>query len=249
MGDKVHGYVYPELKDQVVIVSGGGSGIGQAVVMDLLGNGVRVASFDLSHDETQAKARELDAPGTLECLRVDVSDSASCRSAVDRIHEAHGRIDALLNIAGIAPRTEVPDLTDEIWDRVIRTNLSGTFYLTSAVLRHMIPKKRGRIVNFSSGIARMGRRGQAAYAASKGGVAAFSRTLAHEVHEHGITVNTIFPAADTPMMQREEPMRDMLVGLGLPKPEQLTSGILFWLSDAAEAWTANEMETFLSTPM
>lgn len=239
---------FTELRDQVVILSGGGSGIGQALLLDLLENDARVASLDVNNEATERLVRDRKRGENALLLTVDVADSAACRAAVDRVHTAWGRIDALLNVAGIAPRAEIQDLTDEIWDRVIRTNLYGTFFLTREVLRYMIPRKRGRILNFSSGVAKMGRVGQVAYAASKGGVAALSKSLAHELQKHGITVNTIFPAADTPLMRREEPPQivEMLHQMGLPEPSRLTSGILFWLSDAAKEWTGNEMEWFMS---
>ena len=238
-------YRYPELENQVVIVTGGGSGIGQALVSDLLRNKARVVSIDLDNDATRRLiAEQSDAAGEVLFKTLDVADSAACGAAVDEAHARYGRIDGLLNVAAIAPRCDFSELTDEVLQRVIAVNLNGTLYPTRAVLRHMIPRRRGRIVNFASRIAISGHPGQSAYAATKGAVRSFSRNLALEVAQYGITVNTIFPTADTPIRREETPEEVRRVQeLGIPQPYQVTSGILFWLSDAAREWTANELRS------
>jgi len=180
---------------RVAVVTGGARGIGAAITEALARDGVVVGA---GYSSNRAPAEELQAKLTGEGFSVsihqgNVGEPADCLRVVDEVLAAHGRIDYLVNNAGITVDKTVRKLTVEDWHAVLRTNLSGAFYMTKAVLEHMLQRGSGRIVNISSVIGKTGNIGQANYSASKAGLFGFSKSLALETARKGITVNCVAP--------------------------------------------------------
>ncbi len=192
---------------RTAIVTGGAGGIGEAVVRRLARDGVEVAIFDLDSAAAERLAESVVAEGGLATgYRCDVGDPTSVSEAVGRFVEATGRVDALVNNAGIlTPEKALADVSADEFDRILRVNLRSQFLMSQAVVAHMIANGQGRIVNVASR-SWLGGAGIGAYAASKGGVISLTRSLALELGVHGITCNAISPAAvDTPMFRAMDP--------------------------------------------
>jgi NAD(P)-dependent dehydrogenase (short-subunit alcohol dehydrogenase family) len=190
----------PQLDSRVAIVTGAGSGIGRAITLGLAAEGASVCVADLVGDRAETVAAEVEAagPGAM-AYQVDVSDSAAVDRMVSAVTSHFGTLDILVNNAGTLAYAPVVDMTDEQWDRVVAVNLRGTFVCSRAALRHMISRRRGRIVNTASGRGIHGSPGAAVYGATKAAVINITRALAVEVAPFGITVNAISPGpTDTP---------------------------------------------------
>lgn len=182
---------------RVIWITGGSSGIGKAAVRKFAGTCDRVA-FTFLHSE--AAARALESETGAFAIRADVSDSAQVNRARDAILSRFGRIDALVCAAGVAGKGLVMDQTDEAYDRIMNTNLFGTFAAIRAVLPCMIERRGGSIVTVSSMWGETGGACEALYSASKAGIIGLTRAVAKEVGSAGIRVNCISPGViDTPM--------------------------------------------------
>ena len=182
---------------RVIWITGGSSGIGKAAVRKFAGAGDRVA-FTFLHSE--AAARALESETGAFAIRADVSDSAQVNRARDTILSRFGRIDALVCAAGVAGKGLLMDQTDETYDRIMNTNLFGTFAAIRAVLPCMIERRGGSIVTVSSMWGETGGACEALYSASKAGIIGLTRAVAKEVGSAGIRVNCISPGViDTPM--------------------------------------------------
>jgi len=164
------------LEGQIAIVTGGARGLGHATAARLERDGARVAVFDLDGEPP-----------------VDVTDEARVREAVSAVLAEHGRVDILVNNVGVYPHRPFEELTFEEWRRVLATNLDSVFLCTHAVFPAMRERRYGRIVNVSSATFLIGFPEMTAYIASKGAIIGFTRSLAHEAGEHGITINAIAP--------------------------------------------------------
>jgi 2-hydroxycyclohexanecarboxyl-CoA dehydrogenase len=188
------------LEGRVAMVTGGGRGIGAAIAARLARLGASVAVCDLDATTAQSTAAALPANGL--AVRMDVSSSAEVVDAVARIGDELGPIDLLVNNAGFDVIEPFMDSAEETWDRLWQVNLKGQIICCQAVLAaHMIPNQRGRIVNIGSDAGRVGSTGEAVYSATKGGVIAFTKTLAREMARHQITVNCVCPGpTDTPLL-------------------------------------------------
>ena len=199
------------LSGKVVLVSGGSRGIGRAVVELFARDGADVVFF---YRANAAAAQEvvdgvLAGGGKCQALQADVCDAAGVAAAVDQVVESRGRIDVLVNNAGIVRDNLLGMLEDEDIRAVLDTNVGGVFNLTRAVSRHMISKRSGRIVNLSSVAAQKGGRGQSNYAASKGAIEAFTRAMAVELASRKITVNCVAPGViETEMSQQVRDLAD-----------------------------------------
>lgn len=179
------------MKDTVTIVTGGSQGIGKAIAEFLAGKGGDIAIFDvIDGDDTVAAIS--DKGRRCQFYRVDVADVQAVGEAVDSVVKEMGKIDNLVNNAGITSDKLLLRMKEEDWDRVIRVNLKGVFSCTKAVIRHML-KTGGSIVNISSIAGVMGNAGQANYAASKAGIIGFTKSIAREYGERGIRANAIAP--------------------------------------------------------
>jgi NAD(P)-dependent dehydrogenase (short-subunit alcohol dehydrogenase family) len=180
-----------------VIITGGASGMGEGLVRAFPQLGARVVSLDVTEESGTRIATEAGA----EFVRVDVSDKTSVDAAIDAATERLGGLDVLIHAAGIAPSSPGESTTPELWNRIMAINALGTMLTNQAAFRHL-KEHGGRILNFASAAGVAGLPGKSAYAASKGAVLGFTRTVAVEWARYGITVNAIAPAIWTPMYDR-----------------------------------------------
>jgi acetoacetyl-CoA reductase len=180
---------------RVAIVTGGARGIGAAITTTLARSGVHVAAgYSSNSKAAEELAGKLNAEGlSVSVHQGNVGEPADCERVVAEVLAAKGRVDHLVNNAGITVDKTMRRMSVEDWHAVLRINLSGAFYMTKAVLDHMLENKFGRIVNISSVIGQMGNIGQVNYAASKAGLFGFSQSLARETAFKGITVNCVAP--------------------------------------------------------
>ena len=179
----------------VALVTGGARGIGSAITTMLAKNGVRVAAgYSRDKDAAEALQQRLAREGAEVSIHQGRVDSIEdCQRVVDEVMQRFGRVDFLINNAGITVDKTVRKMTAEDWHNVLNVNLFGAFAMTKAVLEHMIERGSGRIVNISSVIGETGNVGQANYAASKAGLFGFTKSLALEMARRGITVNVVAP--------------------------------------------------------
>ena len=180
-----------DMTGQVALVTGGVRGIGLAISERLASRGVAVAA-GYSRDAEKAKSFAAAHEGAT-IHQGNIGSSADCERVVGEVLEQHGRLDILVNNAGITIDKTVRRMTPEDWDRVVQVNLSGAFYLSRAILQHMLDRGSGRIINISSVIGESGTIGQANYAAPKSGLFRLSMRLAQETARKGITVNSVAP--------------------------------------------------------
>ncbi|MFF4239308.1 SDR family NAD(P)-dependent oxidoreductase [Actinomadura geliboluensis] len=217
---------------QVVIVTGGANGIGAALARGVGAAGGTAVVFDIAH------AADLDAAPGVEQVAVDVADRDAVFAAVEQTLARHGRVDGLVAGAAVQPRAAVAGMAADEWRRVLGVNLDGVVWCCQAVLPSMTERRSGSIVVFSSGLAHMGRAEASAYAASKGALVSFAKSLAAEVAEHRIRVNVLAPGViDTPQFQAANPAggerEHWARTTGIGTPEDVVGPLLFLLSDAA----------------
>ena len=234
------------LENSIVVVTGGGGGIGSAACLRLAQEGARVAVLDRDLAAAQATAERIqNNQGQALALACDITQRAQVDAAIQAIHQAWGAVNVLVNNAGWDVFKPFTQTTEQDWERLIAINLTGALHMHHAVLPDMVEQKRGRIVNVASDAARVGSSGEAVYAACKGGLVAFSKTLAREHARHNITVNVVCPGpTDTALLAgvtdaapNPEKLRDAFVKaipLGrLGQPQDLASAIAFFASDDA----------------
>jgi len=225
---------------RVSIVTGASQGIGEAIALDLAAEGATVVLVDVQKDKLEAVARAVaGAGGRADVRAADVSDTAAAQAVADAVVAAHGRIDHLVNNAGITRDGLLMRMKEEDWDAVLRINLKGVFNFSKAVVRTMIGARYGRIVNIASVVGLMGNAGQANYAASKAGAIAFARSLAREVAARGVTVNCVAPGYISTAMTEglpEEVKTAFLEIIPMKKfglPKDVASAVKFLLSEDA----------------
>jgi 3-oxoacyl-[acyl-carrier protein] reductase len=231
-----------EFAGKVALITGGSRGIGRAIALAFAARGATAAicyrSGATAAGEVAAEAER--NGGRVTAYQADVGWSEQARALVETVLREHGRIDILVNNAGVFPRTPVVDITDEEWEEVMRSNLYATFYCSRAVLPHMMARGSGIIVNMGSIAGKRGSRWHAAYAAAKGGVFAFTRSLAKEAIPHGIRVNAVCPGRveteifGTQLDQSERARFIAEAPIGrLSAPEEVASAVLFLASGAS----------------
>ena len=182
------------LAGKAAIVTGAGRGLGRSMAMALVEAGATVTAAARNEDELVAFVEEAERSGghALACP-TDVTDESSVENMVDATVKAWGRVDILVNNSGIVASTPLIEQSTEEWDRVIATNLRGTFLVTRAVGRHLVRQRSGKVVNIASNFALQGVANHAAYSASKAAVIAFTRSMAIEWARFGVQVNAIAP--------------------------------------------------------
>jgi 3-oxoacyl-[acyl-carrier protein] reductase len=188
---------------RVALVTGASQGIGRACALALAEGGALVALAARNEEKLAAVAREIEAKGGQAAgFRMDVGNEAEVKAAVKAVIERFGKVEILINNAGITKDTLIMRMKREDWDSVIQTNLSGAFFTTQAVIGSMLKPRWGRIINITSVFGQTGQAGQANYSASKAGLIGFTMAMAREVASRGITVNAVAPGyIDTAMTE------------------------------------------------
>lgn len=183
------------LENKVALITGGSRGIGEAIVRKFAGLGAKVAfTYRSSSEKSDALVAELNAAGgETAAFQSDAGNFAQAEELVKAVTEKFGQIDILINNAGITKDNLMLRMSEEQWDQVIETNLKSVFNLTKQVLRPMMKKRNGSIINMSSVVGVFGNAGQANYAASKAGIIGFSKSIAKEVGSRNIRCNVIAP--------------------------------------------------------
>jgi acetoacetyl-CoA reductase len=230
------------LRDRVGIVTGGSRGIGGAISSLLAEDGATVAVLGLPEDRgrTNALASSLNgAAKRLHFYETDVSVYHRCEETVAAVLEEHGRIDFLVNNAGITRDHTIRKMTVDEWEAVLQVNLSGPFFMIKAVLESMVERGYGRIVNISSVVGVTGNFGQANYAAAKAGLIGLTKTVAREVAKRGITVNAVAPGFIDTDMTKAMPSAAIESAIAqtpkhrLGQPEEVARLVRFLLDDNA----------------
>ena len=193
-----------QLEGLVALVTGAGGGIASASVEHLARAGCNIAAVDVDREAAlRVAARVAELGRQAVAIDADLALATAVDSAIEQAIEAYGRIDVLVNAVGVGGVSPVADHPEELWDRVMGINLKSIFLVCRRVLPHMMERRSGRIVNITSRAAYQSRGGTAAYAASKGGLLAFSRVLAVEGGPYGITVNNVAPGTTLTPMTRD----------------------------------------------
>jgi 3-oxoacyl-[acyl-carrier protein] reductase len=229
------------LSGKVALVTGASQGIGESIAKALAAAGAHVVVAARREDKASSVAQAISAAGGLaEAVRLDVADPASVTAAFKAVVEKHGKLDVLVNNAGITDDGLILRMSKDSWDRVIATDLTGVFLCAQEAAKAMLKKRvAGRIVNITSVVGLMGNPGQTNYAAAKAGVVGFTKALAREIGSRGITVNAVAPGyIETTMTDvLNDEQRKALVGqivLGrLGTPEDVAAAVVFLASDAA----------------
>src|SRR5918995_2327577 len=229
------------LKDRVAIVTGAAQGIGKALALGLSREGAKLVIADIHQNNAVAVKDEIRAAGAMAlAIATDVSDEMSVEAMVENCIEEFGKIDILINNAGIFPVSSVEDMEEEEWDRVIGINLVGAFLCSRAVASKLIEQESGRVISITSGRAFQGAKNAAHYASSKAGIIGFSKALALELAPHRITVNVICPGITDTAQPRGHQSEEQIYAQGqkiplgrIGQPEDLVGAAVFLASDAA----------------
>jgi len=227
------------IDNRVAIVTGGGGGIGGAIVQRFAREGAKLAVADINRDAAQARVKEVAERATdAIAIVADVTNKASVNDMVKTTLERWGKIDILVNVAGGAERKNVVDITAEEWDRVIDMNLKSVFLCSHAVLPSMLKARYGKIVSISSIYGFTGNATRASYATAKAGVAVFTKSLALEHAKDGINVNAIAPGRiETPKVRGHYSdeawaAAEAQIPMGhTGKPENIASTAIFLVQD------------------
>jgi 3-oxoacyl-[acyl-carrier protein] reductase len=225
---------------RVALVTGGCRGIGRSISLTLARNGADLVLADILAGDDDAAVQDIRALGR-RCIQVpcDVSNAEQVESLLARVTEEMGTVQILINNAGITRDNLLLRMQPEDWDKVMSVNLRGAFLCTKAFSRAMIKERWGRIVNVSSVIGLTGNKGQSNYAASKAGLIGFTKSIAKELAERGVTVNAVAPGfIETAMTQvLPEPVRNAMVERiplkSIGQPEDVAAAIAFFVSEGA----------------
>lgn len=233
----------------VAVITGAGKGIGRAVALRLANDGYKIAvcynSSRLAAEKTAADI--ISAGGTARAYELDITDSRNVNSVIAEIEKDLGEIAVLVNNAGIAEQSLFTDITDEMWQKMLDTNLSGAFYCARAVLPFMIHRKRGKIINIASIWGETGGSCEVHYSAAKAGLIGMTKALAKEVGPSGITVNCVSPGViltDMTSHFDEDTMNELKDETPLGKigtPEDVAGAVAFLASADADFITGQNI--------
>ena len=233
------------LENRVAIVTGSSHGIGEGIALEFAREGANVVVVGLTAVEAAHQvAQKIEDMGRKAIVvMTDVRDRSQVDKMVNTTIEQFGKVDVLVNNAGIIKLTRFREMTDEIWNDVLDTHLKGTYNCSKAVLEHMIQQKYGKIINLASPAALVGGYGFTAYGTAKGGIISLTRVMARELGRYGINVNCISPSADTRMLDEfkkipnywEETVRGHV--LGQPTSADVAPVFAFLASDGARTIT------------
>ena len=228
------------LENKIALVTGAARGIGQAIALQLAADGADLALCDVKVEWLEDTAAKVKALGRrVETYAMNVADGAAVGEAVAKVAADFGRIDVLVNNAGITRDTLLIRMSEEDWDAVLDINLKGAFLVTKAVVKYMMKQRSGAIVNIASVVGIMGNPGQANYTASKAGLIALTKTTAKELGSRNVRVNAVAPGFIRTAMTDKlaEPVKEAMlkmVPLGrLGEPEDVAKAVAFLASDAA----------------
>ncbi len=226
-----------DLAGQVAIITGASRGIGRELALTLASAGMEVGITARGQEALDEVAAEVRQRGR-RCVAVaiDIAEPEGVARLVGRVLDELGRIDVLINNAGIGARGTVETLALEDWQRVLATNLTGPFLCSRAVLPAMKQQGSGAIINISSGAGKTGYAGMAAYCASKFGLQGFTESLAAEVGDAGIKVSTIFPGTTVTGFGGDRPRRKP--GVKVLFPEDVAAAVLYLVRQSRQAWTS-----------
>lgn len=229
-----------QLENKVIIITGGARGIGRATALKCGSVGAKIAIWDIDESASQELVKSLEEAGySAKYYIVNTVDPDACNRAATAVIEDFGRIDVLINNAGITRDSSFKKMTQEQWQQVIDVNLTGVFNCTKAVYPYMAEAKYGRILNASSVVGLYGNFGQSNYAATKAGLIGMTKTWAREFGKYGITVNAVAPGFIATEMTEAMPdavltgMRDKTPLRRLGQPEDIANAYIFLASEAA----------------
>ena len=234
------------LDGQIALVTGASRGIGRAVALALAEAGAEVVvNYSSSPDAADAVVGEITGSGgRAYALQANVADEEAVNDLIKTVIERSGRIDVLVNNAGITRDGLLMRMKTEDWQSVINLNLSGVFLCTRAVTRPMLKQKSGRIINITSVVGLMGNAGQSNYAAAKAGVVGFTRSTAKEMASRGITVNAVAPGFIATDMTKDLDAEGILAAIPLGRfgtPEQVAGAVRFLAADPAAAYITGQV--------
>ena len=228
------------MNNKVALVTGGARGIGRSICRSLANDGFKIAiNYNNSEKEATSLKDELSAIAEVEAFKCDVSDSNSVKEMFAEISRTLGNVNVLVNNAGIAEQALFTDITDEMWQRMINTNLSGAFYCSREALKNMINEKNGVIINIASMWGEVGASMEVHYSTAKAGLIGMTKALAKEVGLSGVRVNAVSPGVvltdmmnsfseeDKEILKEETPLNT------LGTPEDIADAVSFLVSDKA----------------
>lgn len=237
-----------DFSGKTALVTGGASGMGAATAREFTLAGGKAIIVDINAERAEKVAAEI---GSLPPLIGDISDSSFCQHAIDSIIDQHGRLDVLVNCAGLIVRADAPGTSEEAWRRIMSVNVDGLFFMSRAAVVPMKKQGKGAIINFGSIWGGMGAAGVVAYCATKGAVHQITKAMALDHVKDGIRINAVCPGeVNTPMLASERPtpptpedlqkLAEETVPLGrLAEPEEIARVVLFLASDAASYMTGS----------